>query len=81
MFFVRIGTVLAWLGLVLGVARMAMGFFVANAGDAETRAAVAARYLGSISPGEAIDRGALYIVFAIALGILAKIGRSVSERR
>ncbi|OOG73862.1 hypothetical protein B0E45_06105 [Sinorhizobium sp. A49] len=80
MFFIRIGNVVAWVALIFGALRVAIGVFVASADDPETRARMAARYLGSSTSGEAIDQGILVMVFAIAFGILVKIARSLSKR-
>ncbi len=79
MFFARVGTIVAWLAFVAGVYRIGMGTYVASFDDAAERSALAARYLGSISSGESIDRGVYTILVAVALGILAEIGRSISR--
>ncbi|HWJ89037.1 MAG TPA: hypothetical protein VNS12_13290 [Pelagibacterium sp.] len=77
--FLRLGSLIAWLALILGTLRVGIGFFVASIDDAESRAAMASRYLGSASSGEAIDQGLVAVVFGVVLGILVKIGRSVSR--
>jgi hypothetical protein len=76
-----LGSVIAWLALVLGVLRAAMGLFVASLDDPTSRAAAASRYLGSATSGEAIDQGIMVFLFGLVLGILVKIGRSLSERK
>ncbi|WP_145693588.1 hypothetical protein [Gemmobacter caeni] len=58
----------------MGALRVAMGFALAGDG------AAAARYLGSSSPGEAIDQGLYTMIFAISLGILTEISRAVARR-
>lgn len=75
-----LGNVVAWLALILGVMRAGMGLFVASGDDAESRAFMAARYLGSATSGEAIDQGLKVALFGLVLGILVKIGRSLSRR-
>ena len=77
MFF--IGRIVAWLALIFGVLRIGIGLFVASMDDAASRAAAAARYLGSSTSGEAIDQGFKIALFGLVLGILVKIGRAVSS--
>ena len=74
MFFTQAGRVVAWLAFIFGALRVVMGFAFAGNG------AAAARYLGSGTTGEAIDQGLLTMVFAIGLGILSEISRSVAKR-
>ena len=76
-----LGNIVAWLALVLGVLRAAMGLFVASFDDPASRAAAASRYLVSATSGEAIDQGIKVFLFGLVLGILVKIGRSLSERK
>lgn len=76
-----LGNIVAWLALVLGALRMALGVFVASFDDPATRATAAARYLGSATSGEAIDQGIKVFLFGLVLGILVKIGRSMSARK
>lgn len=75
MFFTRVGTAIAWLGLVLGVLRIALGLFAGS--NLDTPGFNPVRYLGSATPGQAIDQGTIVIVVAVALGVLAEIGRSI----
>lgn len=74
MFFTQLGRVVAWLTLVLGALRAGLGLHV---GMSENYEAMATRYLGSSSPGEAIDKGLLMLVFGICLGILTEISHSL----
>lgn len=76
MFFTRAGRVVAWLALVLGVLRAAAGFGV---GMSENYEALAARYLGSTTPGEAIDQGLMLLAFGIGLGVLTEISLSLRK--
>lgn len=80
MLFVRLGQIAAWLTLALGAIRTGMGVFVAIQDDAQVRAAMTARYFSRASSGEAIDQGVWMMGFAIILGILAHIARSVDRR-
>lgn len=72
MFFTSIGRVVAYLMVVLGALRVLMGVMVASTGDVES-----ARYLGSATTGEAIDRGLIAIGLGISLGVFTDISRSV----
>lgn len=76
MFFTRVGLIIAWLLVILGIARAAMGFYLANASDP----ALISRYLGSHTTGEAIDRGILYVLMGVSIGIVAEISRSVAAK-
>jgi len=76
-----LGSIVAWLAIVLGVLRTAMGFIVATIDDPTSRAAAASHYLGSVTSGEAIDQGIKVFLFGLVLGILVKIGRSLPERK
>ena len=78
--FLFLGSVIAWLALIIGGLRFAAGIYVASIDDAAMRAAYAKRYLGSTAAmTEGIDQGLLVFVFGVVLGILVKIGRSVSR--
>lgn len=76
-----LGNIVAWLAMIFGILRVAMGFFVAFIDDPAQRAAAASRYLGSGTSGDAIDRGIELFIFGLVLGILVNIGRSLSERK
>jgi hypothetical protein len=79
--FLHLGSLVAWLALIFGTLRVGAGFFVASFDGAEARAAAAARYLGSATSGEAIERGLAVLVFGVVLGVLVEIGRSVGRER
>ena len=74
LFFTRLGTVAAWLALALGAMRIVAGIIVASSDNPEI---LGPRYLGSSTSGQAIDQGIMVLLFAIALGMLAEISRSV----
>lgn len=87
MLFVRLGRIAAWMLLIFGTLRLLLGavvIFITETmtgaeGEVIDRDALAktlqARYLGSTTPGEALDSGAIIILVGIALGILVRIGR------
>jgi len=77
MFFTRLGTLIAYIGLVMGILRAAMGInILLMFDDITSYTAATKRYLGSTSPGEAIDKGAVCILVSVALGILCEISKS-----
>jgi hypothetical protein len=78
MFFVKAASFVAWALFILGLARLASGFFVASIDDPAQRASATARYLGSGTSGDAIDQALVMIGIGIAFGVLAKIGRRSS---
>lgn len=77
MFFTRLGGIAAWLAFVGGALRVASGLLVAQSENYE---AIARRYLGSKTPGEAIDQGLMVLIFGICLGVLVEISRSLQRR-
>lgn len=77
MFFTRLARIVAFVALVLGVGRIATAIAIVEGGLGPE---ALARYLpGPASPGEAIDKGALYVVAAIALGTLAEISARLQK--
>jgi hypothetical protein len=74
MFFTRIGKVLAHLIFWFSALRVAMAFLVAfGTPDMESNRAAASRLLGAATSGEVIDKGMMYIFFALVLGVLCEI--------
>lgn len=74
MFFTRIGKVIAYLIFWLGIIRVGMGFSGAyGAADMESNRIFASRYLAASTTGEAINEGIMYILLAVALGVLCEI--------
>jgi len=80
MFFVRIGTFLAWLGLAFGIVSLAMGIFWASQLPIEDPQALAEaqsfleRRYGATS-GEMVTRGCYLVLGSVVLGILTHIAR------
>lgn len=77
MFFTLLGTVRAWLALVLGTMRLVPGLVVAWS---ETPPPALVKLLGSGTSGQAIDQGLVVLLVAVALGTLTEISRSVRRR-
>lgn len=79
MFFTRLGTVAAWLALIMAAGRIGIAIYISTSiSSAEEARAWAARYLGQ-SPAQAIDQASIVVACAIALGILAEISRAVQR--
>lgn len=74
MFFTRIGKIIAHLGFWIGILRIAMALSVATSTkDMETNAMLSRRYLAAATSGEAINEATIYILVAVALGVLCEI--------
>jgi hypothetical protein len=74
MFFTRIGKVIAHLIFWLASIQVAIAFTGAfGTADMESNRAFASRYLSSATTGEAINKGMMYILLAVALGVLCEI--------
>ena len=72
---VEVANVIAAILIAIGLYQVAVGLWVGFAFDDPTEwMFYSMRYLRSPS-GEAVDRGALYIVGGIVLGLLAKIAK------
>ena len=77
MFFIRCGGAIAWVLVLLGLIRIALGFFVAfSTNDAEVPLA-AARYLALATSGEAINEGMMTFAAGIVMGLLVQIAKGV----
>ncbi len=73
MLLVRLGRIIAWALIIFGGVRVAMGLYVAqNFAEPAAYAAATARYLGSATSGETIDRGLMWIAAGVAFGLLAR---------
>lgn len=71
--FTKLALILAYLISILAIFRIVVGF--GTVGSPE----LASRYLGTTNTGEAIDRGIYYLIFAIGLGAVAEISRSLKK--
>ncbi len=81
MLFTRLGTVLAYLGLVGGVAQYALSVYLAlTTPDMDANRAASRRYLSAATTGEAINESVTLILGSVALGILCEISRNVRRR-
>jgi hypothetical protein len=80
MFFTRLGTIAAWLALIMAAGRIGIAIYIITSiSSAEEARSWAARYLGT-SPAQAIDQAAIVAACALALGILVEISRAVRAR-
>lgn len=80
MFFVRIGSFLAWLGLTFGIISLVMGFVLGSMlpfdnpeALAQTQAFFDRRY--GATTAEMVTRGIYLVLGSVVLGILAHIAR------
>jgi len=77
MLYTKLGSLVAGIAFVLGILGIAMGIAVATGTIIEPEPG---RYLGYHTSGEAIDRGIYKVFFAIALGVITEISRSIAKR-
>jgi hypothetical protein len=74
MFFTRIGKVIAHLILWMSVIQVSIAFAGAfGTADMESNRAFASRYLSAATTGEAINKAMMYLLLAVALGVLCEI--------
>lgn len=80
MFFTRIGKVLAHLIFWFSVLQFAIAFGIGfGSGSVENDRFYANRYLSAATSGEATDRAVMYILIAVALGVLCEISSKRSK--
>lgn len=78
MIFLWLGSIIAWLSLIVGAVRFGAGLYIVSIENAEVRASLANRYLGSVEAlTEGFDQGLLLFVFGVVLGVLVEIARSL----
>ena len=74
MIFVKLGNLLAWTLLILGIVRAGIGWFVAfTFTDPTEFAAAQARYIGSGTTGQAVEQGLMWAAIGIVIGLLVRI--------
>jgi hypothetical protein len=74
MFFTRIGKVIAHLMFWVSVTHVLIAFAGAfGIADMESNRLFASRYLSAATTGDAINKAQLYILLAVALGVLCEI--------
>ena len=76
MAFTTLGRIVAVLAFTFGILTIFMGFELATSDLPEEQLR---QYLGNKTTGQAIDRGVLYIIFSIVLGVLTDISKSVAN--
>lgn len=80
MVFTRLGTIAAWLALIMAAGRIGIAIYITfGISITEEARAWAGRYLGQ-SPAQAIDHAAIVAACAIALGVLVEISRAARGR-
>ena len=71
---VILGKLIAWTMVLFGCVRIGMGWWVATSFiEPDAYAAATARYIGSGTTGDAIDRGLVWILVGVVVGLLAHI--------
>lgn len=81
MFFVKVGTVIAWLATIGGLAKMALSYWLAYSTEThEEMVAVSKRYLATETTGEAINESTLLFVFGILVGLLVHIAKNMKAQ-
>ena len=73
LFFVRVGSIIAWFLFASGTLRVLLGLFFAFGENVTDNAFAARRYLAAASTGEAIDEGSIAILAGVIIGLLVKI--------
>jgi hypothetical protein len=73
MIFTRLGRAVAILALVAGVYNIAAGLMIATEMIGPYEVALQRYFPSKSSSGQIIDRGIQFVVFSVALGILAEI--------
>lgn len=76
MIFTKAGRVISVIAVIFGMLRIVLGISAANSSDPN---AFAARYIGSVTSGEAIDQGIEYLLFGVVLGVLTDISKAVGR--
>lgn len=74
MMYTKIASVIAGIVLLVGILSLLTGSFIATSDMTEVEAV---RYLGNKTTGQMIDRGIYTIIFAVALGVLTEISKSL----
>lgn len=79
MFFIKLGNVIAWVGLVFGAMNFAGALFALNFVPAEDFERYSLRYFGSTPVGEHLDTAIMMIVASIILGLLVQIAKNTAK--
>lgn len=79
MFFSHLARIIAWIGFLIGLANLAIGIAIA-AGIIGPYEAALARYTGTETSGQAIDRSIYLLLGAIALGSIAEMSFNLRKR-
>jgi len=75
MMYTKLASFIVGLALILGILNIFIGVFIITS---DMSAVDVVRYLGNKTTGQLIDRGAYTIIFAITLGVLTEISKSLS---
>lgn len=77
MFFVHLGSVIAWLATIMATIRFGtIAWLMINFENAEELAYYSKRYVVTDHPLQAIDKTALLLIFGVLTGILVQIAKN-----
>jgi hypothetical protein len=80
MFFVHIGSVIAWLATIMATIRFGIiAWLIFNFEDAGQLAYYSKRYVVTDHPLQAVDKTALLFVFGVLTGILVQIAKNTRK--
>ena len=79
MIFTRIGTVVAWLAMLMAAGRFALAIYALTL-PSDAASQISSRYLGTANPALVLDQAAVVFAFALALGVLVEISRAVGRK-
>lgn len=76
MFFIKAGSFIAWVLVVLGFFKVALGLLGALTLESqESMIAFSKRYLATANVGEAIDKGCMMFAAGVVLGLIVQIAK------
>ncbi|CUH41572.1 hypothetical protein RUM4293_00446 [Ruegeria atlantica] len=77
---IRLGSIIAWIAVILGSIRMGMGWYVASQfPGTEENLAASKRYLATANSGDAIDQGTIILIAGVVIGLLVRIAKRRSS--
>jgi hypothetical protein len=80
MFMIKVGKILAFVAIAIGLVRALAGVVVSVvADDAAANAAMSAKYLGAANSNDAIKIGLFYMFVAVGIGLLTAVAAVVAK--
>jgi len=81
MMFTRLGHIVAFLALLIGIFQVAGGLMISTGWLTPEQVALTRYFTGKSSTGAVIDRGIYLALFGIALGILTEISYALRAQQ